>query len=331
MLDIAIDEPMPFELSRPQGLDEALGIAAGQTAQAAYLAGGCDLLDQLKNQWRTPGRVINLKGIPGLRGIRAQQGAMTIGALTTLAEVEKDPGIRARLPALGMAAGRVATPQIRSLGTLGGNLLQDSRCPYYRGGWDCYRAGGSVCHAFEGIHTEHAIFGGSSCYTVTPSDLAPALVALDAVVSVRGTQGLEDIPAPELFLSPLADIRHMHRLRDGEILTAVTIPLRPGQRSTFIKDAMRKTWDFALASVSVAATLQDGVLRDCRVVYGGVAATPWRSHAVEAVMEGRRLDGALISAAAQVAGDGAHPLPDNEYKVPLVRKLVHRALTELAS
>ncbi len=326
-MNIAIDEPMPFELISPNALDEALREAADQ---AVYLAGGCDLLDQLKNQWRTPRRVINLKALAELRGIQEQDQAMIIGALTTLAEVENDQMVRTRLSALSRAAGRVATPQIRHVGTVGGNLLQDSRCTYYRNGWDCYRAGGGICHALAGTHTEHAIFGGSPCYTVTPSDLAPALVALDAVVSVRKRDGVETMPAAQLFLSPQKDIRHMHRLRDGEVLTEVVVPLKPEQRSTFVKYAMRKTWDFALASIAIAAVLQEEVVHDCRVVYGGVAPIPWRDHAVEAVMEGRRLDGELVSAAAQVAAETAQPLPGNEYKLALVRKLVRQALTELA-
>jgi xanthine dehydrogenase YagS FAD-binding subunit len=327
MLNIAIDEPMPFELISPHALDEVLGAAAGQ---AVYLAGGCDLLDQLKNQWRTPSRVINLKALAELRGIREHGQTSIIGALTPLAEVENNQSIRTRLSALSAAAGQVATPQIRHVGTVGGNLLQDSRCPYYRNGWDCYRAGGSICHALAGSHTEHAIFGGSPCYTVTPSDLAPALVALDARVSVRKRDGVETMPAAKLFLSPREDIRHMHRLRDGEVLTEVVVPVKPEQRSIFVKCAMRKTWDFALASVAVAAVLQEGVVHDCRVAYGGVAPVPWRDHAVEAVMKGRRLDGKLVSAAAQAAAEATQPLPGNEYKVALVQKLIRQALTELA-
>jgi xanthine dehydrogenase YagS FAD-binding subunit len=332
MLNIAIDEATPFELLSPHELQEALGMTSGQAGQSVYLAGGCDLLDQLKTQWRTPRRVINLKALPGLRGIREQGNTITVGALTTLAEVEGDERLQVRLPALIRAAGRVATPQIRNMGTVGGNLLQDSRCPYYRGGWDCYRAGGKICHALLGVHTEHAIFGGSPCYTVTPSDLAPVLVALDAAVTVQKGDGVEALPASELFVAPQMDVRHMHRLYDGEVLTNVTLPVKPGQRSTFVKHTMRKTWDFAIASAAVAAVLRDdGVIHDCRVVYGGVAPTPWRNHSLEVALEGRRLDEKLISAAAQAAADGAQPLPGNAYKVALVRKLVHQALSELAA
>jgi xanthine dehydrogenase YagS FAD-binding subunit len=331
MLNIAIDEPSALEVIVPEGLEQAVAIVADNPGQAAFLAGGSDLLGQLKSEWRSPRVLVNLKALPGLRGIREEGGAIAIGALTPLAEIERDSKLRAHLPALSLAASRVATPQIRNMGTLGGNLLQESRCPYYRGGWDCYRAGGSDCYAELGIHTEHAIFGAFKCNTVTPSDLGPALVALDAQATVQTARGIEAMPVGDLFLSPRKDIRHMHRLQKGEILTSVTVPLRGKRRSTFIKYAMRKSWDFALASVAVSAVIEDGIARDCRVVYGGVAAIPWRSRPVEAVIEGASLTPERISAAAEAATEDAEPLPDNEYKLALVRKLVFQALNEVSS
>ena len=168
MLDIAIDEPKPFKLVNPQGLDQAVALGGGQNT--AFLAGGGDVLEQLKSQWRSPEVLINLKALEGLRGVRKKHGAVTIGALTTLSAIERDGDLRGKLPALSLAASRVATPEIRNTGTVGGNLLQESRCPYYRDGWDCWRAGGNVCHAALGVHTEHAIFGAWQCYTVTPSE-----------------------------------------------------------------------------------------------------------------------------------------------------------------
>ena len=327
---IAIDEPKSFELLAPSSIKQALELAASYGSDAAFLAGGCDLLDQLKNQWANPRYVINLKSIPGLKGINRQSRSLAIGALTTLGELERSPEVRWSMPGMAKAASRVATPQIRNMGTIGGNLLQDSRCPYYRGPWHCYRAGGIVCDAHHGVNTEHAIFGGNRCFTVTPSDTAPMLVALDAIATVRSLRDNYEIPVADLFVSPKEDILHMHRLMKDEILTELLIPIYPGQRSTFIKYALRNAWDFALASVAVAFTEESGSVRDARVVLGGVAPTPWRSHTAEQVIEGRQLSEATIAAAGRAAVEDAEPLRYNEYKVGLVRKLVREALTELA-
>lgn len=334
---IAIDEPLPFELLQPRSLDEALELAARHGQDCAFLAGGCDLLDQLKHQWNTPHYVINLKAIPDrqLRSIHAAGKSVRIGALTTLSEIERSPELKKTLPGLVNAAARVATPQIRNTGTLGGNLLQDSRCPYYRGPWYCYRAGGIQCDAHHGINQEHAIFGGNRCYTVSPSDCAPMLMALDARAVVRSPRGSfysgEAMPLAELFTPPDENITAMHRLQSGEILSEIIVPLRQGQRSTFIKYAMRNAWDFALASVAVALRMENGAARDVRIVLGGVAPTPWRSAAAEREVEGKPLTATNIEAAARAATEGARPLQHNEYKVALVRKLVREALTELTA
>jgi xanthine dehydrogenase YagS FAD-binding subunit len=331
MWSIAIDEPKPFELLAPRTLDEALDLASHHGVDAAFLAGGCDLIDQLKHQWSTPHYVINLKTIPGLRYTKPESQSIRIGALTTLAELERNSEIKSSLSGLSKAAGRVATPQIRNLGTLGGNLLQDSRCPYYRGPWYCYRAGGIVCDAHHGINAEHAIFGGSRCYTVTPSDTAPMLVALDARVTIAGREGRREMPLSEMFVAPEENILVMHRLRPNEILADVTVPKRANQRSTFIKYAMRSSWDFALASVAVAFIADGNTCRDARIVLGGVAPVPWRSATAEREIEGKPLSPANIESAARAAIAGADPLAHNDYKLGLVKKLVRTALTELAS
>jgi xanthine dehydrogenase YagS FAD-binding subunit len=326
---ISLDEPKSFELLHPRSVDEALGLYT-EERDGAYLAGGCDLLDQLKNQWNNPRRVINLKEIAGLRGREDANGLLRLGALTTLAELEHDAAIRQRYRALSLAASRVATPQIRNAGTLGGNLLQDGRCPYYRGPWRCYRAGGIVCDAHHGINTEHAIFGGDRCYIVSSSDTATALTALDASVVIRGRDGERRIPVQELFMSPSQDILHMHQLHDGRILTAIELPGGVARRSHFIKYTMRNAWDFALASIAVAYN-PGAHPTGWRIVLGGVAATPWRLPKVERMLEGAALDDATIGAAARAAIEGAEPLAHNAYKVGLVQKLVEQALRESAS
>jgi xanthine dehydrogenase YagS FAD-binding subunit len=327
--NLVIDEPQRFELLAPASIEAAVELADRHGPDAALLAGGCDLLDQLKHQWRSYRYVINLKTVGGLRGIREEGGALKVGTLTTLAELAGSERIRTALAGYAQAASRVATPQIRNLGTAGGNLLQDSRCPYYRGPWSCYRAGGIVCDAHHGINLEHAVFGGDRCYTVSPSDTAPMLVALDAVARVHHPGGREERPLADLFVAPGENIRVMHRLQAGWILTELLIPLRAGRRSAFVKYAMREAWDFAAASVAVAFLEQGGVCRECRVVLGGVAPIPWRSRPAEAVLEGRRLSASLSEAAAAAAVDGAAPLAHNGYKVALIRKGVSEALAAL--
>jgi len=329
MWQIAVDEPAPFELLSPRSLDEALELAARHSTDCAFLAGGSDLLDQLKQQSRAPRYVINLKTIPELRHVTSARNQVSIGALTTVGELERSDEVRRLFPALAMAASRVATPQLRNVGTLGGNLLQDSRCPYYRGPWYCYRAGGIQCDAHHGMNQEHAIFGGSRCYTVSPSDTAPALIALDASVRIHGRIP-RDISAEDLVVPPSENITIMHRVATGEVLSDVTVPVRAGTRSTFIKFAMRNAWDFALASIAAALRVENGIARDVRIVLGGVAPIPWRCVAAEQEVQGKPLDPSTIESAARAAVTGAHPLAYNEYKVALVKKLVRSALTELA-
>jgi xanthine dehydrogenase YagS FAD-binding subunit len=326
---IAADEPVAFELLSPHSLDEAVDLAARHGNDCALMAGGSDLLDQLKLQRRTPRYVINLKTVPGLRTLGFRGDHVSIGALTTLGELERSEELARACRALSLAASRVATPQIRNVGTLGGNLLQDSRCPYYRGPWYCYRAGGIQCDARHGMNQEHAIFGGNRCYTVSPSDTAPALVALEATAAIYGTAA-QQLPVADLFMPPGENVTVMHRVPQGSILSEVTVPVRAGTRSTFIKYAMRNAWDFAIASVAVAVRIDAGLARDTRIVLGGVAPIPWRSADAEREVEGRRLDRTSIESAARAAIAGARPLAHNEYKVALVKKLVRTALEEMA-
>jgi xanthine dehydrogenase YagS FAD-binding subunit len=329
-LAIVFDEPAPFKLLAPKTLDEASELSAQHGTNAALLAGGCDLLDQLKHNWRRPAYVINLKGIDGLKGTSKDSNQLKIGALTQLDEVEHDPVIANLFPALQMSAHRVATPQIRNMGTFGGNLLQDSRCSYYRSGFNCYRAGGIVCDAHHGLNAYHAIVGGDRCYTVTPSDLAPVIVALDATLTIRSPGRSDELRAAELFVPPSRNIRRMTCLEPGQILTEIAIPIVPGGRSTFVKYAVRNTWDFGLASVAISTRYSGGKYNGWSVVFGSLAAVPWRSRGVEEALEGAPLNDQTIEAAANAAFTDAEPLSHNEYKLALSRKLLREALGNLA-
>jgi xanthine dehydrogenase YagS FAD-binding subunit len=354
---LQLDEPRPFALTSPATVEDAVKLWHDRRGDAMYLAGGGDVLDMVKRQHATPSVLIDLKHIPALRGIRAdltaREPSVTIGALTTLREVSEDEHIQQYLPSLATAASRVASPQIRNVGTVGGNLLQENRCPYFRGPWHCYRHGGMHCYAYHGFNREHAIFEGDRCYVVSPSDLAPVIVAGNAIVHVQGRDGARTIPAEDLFVRASQNLMRMHALDAGEVLTAVEFRVRerPQQRpfigsrgirgsisplpleqrfpSVFIKYAMRNSFDFALASVAVFLEREGDRARQCRIVLGAVAATPYRAGEAERVVVGNLLSDEVIHEAARAAVEGAQPLELNEYKVGLVRKLVAEALQEL--
>jgi xanthine dehydrogenase YagS FAD-binding subunit len=359
-MKLQVDEPRPFKLMSPPTVEEAVRLWHEYRGQAAYLAGGGDLMDVVKRDLARPSVVVDLKRIATLRGITAEvdtpQPSVKLGALTTLRELAEDETVRRYLPALATAASRVATPQIRNVGTLGGNLLQENRCPYYRGPWHCYRHGGLHCYAYHGFHREHAIFGGDRCYVVSPSDLAPVIVAGNAIVHVQGRKGPRTLDAEELFVPASQNLMRMHALDEGEVLTAIEfrvrdprqarrkfggglgtrgsispLPLEQRFPSVFIKYAMRNAFDFALASVCVFLDRDGHRVDRCRIALGAVAATPHRARDAERVVAGNSLSNEVIHEAAQAAVHGAEPLELNEYKVGLVRKLVTEALQELSA
>jgi xanthine dehydrogenase YagS FAD-binding subunit len=323
-----------FDLYQPDSLDTALDLAARLGEDGWLVGGGQDSWDWLKNRTRRTGAVIDLSGIAALKGVREASGGLEIGALTTLTEVEENPLVRERYALLASAAGRVASPQIRNAGTLGGNLCQDTRCWYYRGGVDCYRAGGNMCYADtpEGQNREHAIFGASRCVAVTPSDTANALVALDASMVIRAGAAERVVPAADFFIGPGVDIRRMTVIQPGEILTAVRIPGDwAGSRFYFEKVAERAAWDFALLSISMALKQDGNRIADARLVCGAAACVPHRLVAAEKALIGTAGAEADIEKAAAAATAGAEPLHYNQYKIPLLQNLVRRALRSIAS
>jgi xanthine dehydrogenase YagS FAD-binding subunit len=320
-----------FDLFQPDSLEAALDLADQLGEDGWLVGGGQDSWDWLKNRTRRTRAVIDLSGIAALKGVRydGAAGGTEIGALTTLTEIESDEHIRSDYGLLSAAAGRVASPQIRNAGTLGGNISQDTRCWYYRGGVDCYRAGGNTCYADtpEGQNREHAIFGASRCVAVTPSDTANALVALDASMVIARKGGERVVPASSFFIGPGVDIRRMTVLKPGEILTAVRIPeALAGTQYYFEKVADRATWDFALLSISAALRLEGDVIREARLVLGAAACVPWRLKAVEKALVGGRRDAATADKVAGLESDAARTLGYNGYKVPLMENLIRRAV-----
>ncbi len=325
------NDMMPhFELFQPADLETAFELLDRWGDRGWTLAGGHDSLGWFKDRARTPDAVIDLEGISELKGVREVGNGLEIGALTTLTEVERDPLVRARFGLLAEAARRVATPQIRNTGTLGGNLCQDTRCWYYRYGLDCYRAGGNICYADTPVamNREHCLFEADRCVAVTPSDTAPALVALDASIVIRNSRGERVVDAEDFFMPPSVDIRRMTILEPGDILTAIRIPETwSGARFYFEKVADRNSWDFALVSVATAMRVDGaGTIEDVRIACGAVQCTPRRLHEVEALIRGRAQSEETAELAAAAAAHGARPLNYNHYKIPLMQNLVKRSL-----
>jgi xanthine dehydrogenase YagS FAD-binding subunit len=318
-----------FDLYQPDTLEAALDLAARLGEDGWLVGGGQDSYDWLKNRIKRTSAVIDLSGIATLRGVRERDAGIEIGALTTLTEIENDAVIKDRYSLLATAAGRVASPQIRNVGTLGGNISQDTRCWYYRGGVDCYRAGGNMCYADtpQGQNREHAIFNASRCVAVTPSDTANALVALDAQMVIAGRGGERVVPAAGFFVGPDVNIRRMTVLEPGEILTAVRLPGNwSGAQFYFEKVADRTAWDFALVSVAAAFRMDGDVIGDARVVCGAVACVPFRVTAVENALRGAARDAATADNVAPLATEGACALNFNQFKLPLLENLVRRAI-----
>jgi xanthine dehydrogenase YagS FAD-binding subunit len=256
-------------------------------------------------------------------------GGLEIGAMTPLTEVVHHPLVKDRFGLLMQAAELVASPQIRNQGTIGGNVSQDTRCWYYRGGWNCYRAGGNTCYADTptAINREHAIFDADRCVAVSPSDTAPALVALDAQMIIRNSRGERVVPAEEYFVSPGIDITRMNTLRPGDLLTAIRIPATwAGAQFYFEKVRDRQVWDFPLVNIASAIKPDGGNIGSMRLVVGAVSCVPRRLKDVETAVAGKPRNDETAKMAGEMAIRGAQPLRYNGYKLPLMRNLVKRAI-----
>ena len=318
-----------IELYQPTDEATALALANTLGSDGWLLGGGQDTYGWLKDRNKTPAAMIELTQVDAWKGIRETADGVEIGAVTTITEIATNPLIQSKYALLSTAAGRVASPQIRNVGTLGGNLVQDARCWYYRRGLDCYRAGGNICYADspEGLNREHALFGSSRCVAVSPSDTAPALVALDATMVVSSVGGQRLIAAQDFFVGPARDITHMTVLNEGEILTAVRIPNTwANAEFYFEKVADRNVWDFALVNVAAAFKVSGGTIEDARIVCGAVECVPRRLDAVEDAIRGQQRSEQLAEEVASIASAGARPLNYNHFKVPLMENLVKRAI-----
>src|SRR5213596_1155337 len=325
-----IRDVMPvFELYQPASVDDAIKLLDRHGTDAWVLAGGLDSMDWLKDRIKRPKVVVDLSQIKELHGIKEADGGLEIGAMTPLTEIVKHPVVREKYSLLMEAAELVASPQIRNQGTIGGNVSQDTRCWYYRGGWTCYRAGGNVCYADTptALNREHAIFDADRCVAVNPSDTAPALVALDAQMVIRGPRGERVVNAENYWIGPGIDITRMNVLQPNELLVAIRIPATmAGAQFYFEKVRDRQVWDFPLVNVAAAIKPNGANIGESRLVVNAVAATPRRLKNVEAAVTGKPRNEDTADMAGRMAVEGAEPLRHNGYKSPLMRNLVKRAI-----
>ena len=297
-------------------------------------AGGIDLLDLMKERLLRPSRLVNLREVPGLGAIEATADGVSIGALATLEQLAAHPLLRQRYAALADAAGSSASPQIRHVATLGGNLLQRPRCWYFRSAAHyCARKGGDPCFAFVGENQYHAVFGQYGCAIVHPSTVATALVAFGARVTLAQADGtVRNLALSEFLIGPDTDITRENTLRAGEVLTAVMLPsMHDGTRSAFLKQAEKPSFDWSIADVAVVLDRSaDGRCQSASVVLGAAAPIPWRAVQAEGELAGQIVDVTLARRAGAAAVAGAAPLHHNAYKLPIFTALVRRAVLQAA-
>jgi len=303
-----------------------------QGRAASFVGGGSDLLGLVKERLVTPDVLVNLKTIKGLDQVKSVNGGVNVGGLITLDALSRHDGIRRQYAVLAEAAETVATPQIRNVGTLAGNVCQRPWCWYFRNGFPCYKNGGNTCFSFGGENQFHAIFGGGPSYIVHPSDTAVALLALNAKFRIVSPSGERLVPAAEFFALPQQNPARENVLAADEALAEVQLPALPaGSRSTYHKIMDREAWTHAVVSAAVVLEMDKQVCRSARVVLGGVAPIPWRLQQVERMLTGQRVTEDLAAKAAEAALEGARPLGKNAYKVPLTKGVVRRTLLELAA
>jgi xanthine dehydrogenase YagS FAD-binding subunit len=323
-----------FSYNRPVTLKDAAAQLAKekQFGKIAIIAGGTDLLGEMKDNLAAPERLVAVKHLKELQGIRSTASGLRIGASTLIADIAESAMVQQQAPLLAMAAGKIGTPQIRNMGTIGGNLCQRPRCWYYRNNYPCFKHGGNTCFSALGENDYHAILEAGPSFIVHPSDSAPALVALGATARIAGSSGRERlVPMDQFFVLPKVNPRRENVLQPDEILAGIDVQTAPaGAKAVYIKEMVREVWDFALCSVAAMITLQNGVVRDARIVLGGVAPVPYRALKAEAAIKGRALDEASAAAAGLAAVGGARPLARNGYKVQLTQAVVKRALLSLA-
>jgi len=318
----------PLQIVKPTTVDEAVASLQKHGTDATLVAGNTDEINWLKDRVRTPRVLVDIKDIKSLYGIDQQSdGSVRIGSLTKVADVASSDVLKGSFGVVPEATSLVATPQIRNMGSIGGNLSQDSRCWYYRGGFDCYRAGGHTCYAITGQNRDHSVTDYSRCVTAHPSDGAVGLVAVDASIEVQGPNGTRQEPLSDFYVGPQENITKMNDLAHGEVMTHIVIP-KTWRNAAFYFEKVRdrNSWDFPLVNIAAAVKTSGGKVTDVRLVSNGVAPTPKRLRAAERAITGKAISQSTAKAAGQAALPNAAPLTHNAFKVPLTQNLVTRAL-----
>ncbi|MGE5568441.1 MAG: FAD binding domain-containing protein [Rhodospirillales bacterium] len=321
-----------FEYANPATVQEAVGLLGNNWEDANLLAGGTDLLSLMKDYIHTPKRVVSLKGIKELEGIRKSEAGLRIGALVTLEELLRNADVRKEYPSLAAAARGVASPQMRNMGTVGGDLCQRPRCWYFRLGFGLFAKGpNGESLVPNGDNRYHAIFNNRGpAYFVSASSFGPPLVALGATVNLVSPSGTRELPIEKFFVTPESENARENVLAPNEILTEILVPPAAGVRNATYEVRQKTALDFPLATASVALRMQGSRVASARIVLGHVAPAPWHAAAAEKVLTGKALDDTAIEQAANAAVEGATPLSMNAYKVQLARVAVKRALQEAA-
>lgn len=324
----------PFEYVKVTSVAQTMSLLSKHQEKAAILAGGSDLLGIMKDRlegpkFKMPQSLIDIKGIKDLNYVKEQKGGVKIGATATLADIASSSLVAEKLPLLVQAVNQVGVPQIRNVGTLAGNLCQRPRCWYFRRSLfkDCLRKGGGNCFAVDGENQYHAIIGASGCCMVYPSDLAPALIALNAKVEIATPKGNRTVPIEQFYVRPEKNVLRETVLAPQEMVVAVEIPNpAASSKGIFLKVKERQAFDFAVVSVAVNLTLKNNVVTDSRIAFGGIAPFPLRSTKAEAALKSKEVKESL-PAACKACVDGAQPLSNNGYKVEATKGILEAALT----
>ncbi|QJT09376.1 FAD binding domain-containing protein [Oceanidesulfovibrio marinus] len=323
----------PFEYAQPKTVSDA--VEALKSEGAVVHGGGSDLITCLREHIINATKLVSLSGLASeLSGVTAANGGLRIGALTTLTHIVDNPDVNARCPGLAQAAHEVGSPQLRNQGTIAGNICQKPRCWYYRGEFNCIRKGGPICYAVGGENQFHCILGGANCYIVHPSDTSPALLALDAKLTIMGPGGTRTDKIEDIFILPEDDPMRETSIERDEFITAVDVPAQPkGPRfhNTYRKVRARRSWDFALSGLALALAMDGKRVIAGRAVLSGAAPVPWRSHELEQAIMGKELTPDVIDKAAEAAMADAEPMSKNAYKIPLFKGMVREELAKAAA
>jgi len=317
-----------FKYTQPNTLKSAVKALSKSSVPSS---GGTDLLGLLKNDIISPSQVVNLKNIKGLDKIEKVDNGIKIGALTHLTEIVDNELINKNFTVLAQAAGRVGSPQLRNMGTIGGNLTQRPRCWYFGGDFHCLKKGGDMCYAEIGQNKYHAIIDGGPCHIVHPSDTAVALLALNAVILTYSKSGEKRIPISDFFTLPDKDVTVENVLADDEIITHIEIPLLPnGTSSAYLKFTERGSWDFALVSVAAVINHNNNKINSGRLAFGGVAPIPWNDDELDKKLGGLTLKTDSLMKFSKSVLTNADPLEYNEYKIQLARGLTVEVLSKFS-